>query len=139
MTRGRRNTSYTTYMTYKTYVLGLLIAAAAPTLGQPPPEKPAETAKPPEPITAIVGGDVWTVTKGIIKGGTVIIKGAKIDKVGGPELTAPEGAKVFDARGKVVAPGFVVPGAAGGGFGGSILRGGAGSRIKDSLDPYSLP
>jgi len=38
---------------------------------QTSPEKPADTPPKPEPITAIVGADVWTVTKGVIKNGTV--------------------------------------------------------------------
>ncbi len=122
----------------------LLTPAFAQTPAEKPAEKPAEAAKAPEPLTAIVGGDIWTVTKGVIKSGTLIIKGSKIDKVGGPELKAPEGAKVIDATGRVVAPGFIVPaGGGGGGFGGGgggggLIRGGGG-RIKDSLDPYAMP
>ncbi len=120
-----------------------LASFSAHTVAQTPPDKPANTAppKPPEPVVAIVGGDVWTVTKGVVKGGTVIIKGTKIESVGGSELKAPDGATVFDATGKIVAPGFIVPSGGGGGFGGGgggLIRGGAG-RIKDALDPYALP
>jgi imidazolonepropionase-like amidohydrolase len=102
----------------------------------PPKPMPTAPAAPPPEITGIVGGDVWTVTKGVIRGGTVIVRGAKIDKIGGPELALPPGAKVIDARGKVVAPGFVTTQTSGG-FGGG-LAGPPGSKIKDSLDPFAL-
>jgi len=96
------------------------------------PAKPAAPAKAPEPITCIVGGDVWTVTKGNFKGGTVIMQGTKILKVGGPDLKIPDGAKIIDAKGKVVTPGFIVTNA-------SLGSGGlTGGQIKDSLDPFSL-
>jgi imidazolonepropionase-like amidohydrolase len=90
-----------------------------------------EAAPPPAEVTAIVGGDVWTVTKGIIRNGTVIIKGAKIDKVG-KDVPIPQGAKVMDAKGKVVAPGFVAVQVTGG-----FASGGQG-QIKDALDPFNL-
>jgi imidazolonepropionase-like amidohydrolase len=90
-----------------------------------------EAAPPPAEVTAIVGGDVWTMTKGIIRNGTVIIKGAKIDKVG-KDVPIPQGAKVMDAKGKVVAPGFVAVQVSGG-----FASGGPG-QIKDALDPFNL-
>jgi hypothetical protein len=77
---------------------------------------------------------VWTVTKGIIKGGTVILKGSKIDKVGGSDLAVPQGATIIDAKGKIVAPGFVVPASQNG----SMIRAGGG-RLKEAMDPYALP
>lgn len=94
----------------------------------PPADKPPA---PPEPITAIVGGEVWTVTKGVIHGGTVIIKGTKIDKVG-KDLPIPPGAKVIDAKGKVVMPGLVAVQGTGG-----FVSSGQG-QIKDALDPFNL-
>jgi imidazolonepropionase-like amidohydrolase len=97
------------------------------------PSKPLTPQKAPEPITAIVHGDVWTVTKGIIKDGAVLIQGTKILKVGGPDLKVPDGAKIIDARGKIVSPGFIVTNASLG-SGGLAL----GGQIKDSLDPFSL-
>ncbi len=98
-------------------------------LGQAP-----AAPSPPQPVTAIVGGDVWTVTKGVIKNGTVIIRGTKIEKVGGPDTKVPDGATVVDAKGHVVAPGFVTAQTTGGG----LIRAGSG-KVKDALDPYTLP
>jgi len=107
-------------------------AQGTETAAETAPAKPVVPAKSPEPITCIVGGDVWTVTKGNFKGGTVIMQGTKILKVGGPDLKIPDGAKVIDAKGKVVTPGFVVTNA-------SLGSGGlTGGQIKDSLDPFSL-
>ena len=95
------------------------------------PAKPQEAAAP-APVTCIVGGDVWTVTHGVIKNGVVIIRGAKIEKVGGSDLAVPAGATIVHAEGKVVAPGFVADGAQ---LGGAVQPG---NRLRDSLDPYSL-
>jgi imidazolonepropionase-like amidohydrolase len=53
---------------------------------------------------AIVGGRILTGTS-VIEGGTVVIRDGKIVSVG--TGAAPSGARVIDAAGKVVAPGFV--------------------------------
>jgi imidazolonepropionase-like amidohydrolase len=55
-------------------------------------------------VTAITGGRVLTGTS-VIENGTVIISGGRIVSVGSG--AAPSGARVIDARGKVVTPGFV--------------------------------
>src|SRR4029077_19969612 len=98
-------------------------------------------------VIAIVGGDVYTITHEVIRGGTVLVKDGKILKVG-QDLAIPEGATVIDAKGKHVTPGFVAlsmagvglrgAGAAQGGGRGGGGRGGApaGGRIADSLDPF---
>jgi len=93
-------------------------------------------------VLALVGGDVYTVSKEVIHGGTVLVKDGKILKVG-QDIEIPEGATVIDAKGKHVTPGFVALSMAGvalrqgGGAGGS--GGGGGTRpakLADSLDPY---
>ncbi len=56
---------------------------------------------------AIVGGTIHTVTdQGVIKGGTVLIKGDRIVSVGA-DVRIPNGAKIIQANGKVVVPGFM--------------------------------
>jgi hypothetical protein len=55
---------------------------------------------------AIVGGDIHTVTGGVIRRGTVLIENGKI-KALGQRVEIPEGVDRLDARGKVVTPGFV--------------------------------
>jgi imidazolonepropionase-like amidohydrolase len=55
-------------------------------------------------VTAITGGRVLTGTS-VIENGTVVIDGGRIVSVG--TGAAPAGARVIDATGKVVTPGFV--------------------------------
>jgi imidazolonepropionase-like amidohydrolase len=111
----------------------------------------AQDAKKPEPakdpkkhLTAFVGGDIYTVTRGVIRGGTVLVQDGKITQVG-QDVTVPDGATKIDVAGKVIAPGFIavsatgvaVRGAAGPGGGGP---GGGGQqnqgRLTDSINPF---
>src|SRR5438270_13640355 len=69
-------------------------------------------AKKPGPVTAVVGADVYTVTKGVIRNGVVLIQDGKILSVG-QDVTVPEGATVINAAGRVVTPGFVAVSATG--------------------------
>ena len=89
-----------------------------------------KTAK--KPITAIVGADIYTVTSELIRRGTILIEDGKIKDVG-QDLKIPEGAKVIDAKGRYIAPGFVSINTSSVG-----IRGGTGSRDKyaDYLDPF---
>src|SRR5438270_2791272 len=72
-------------------------------------------------VLALVGGDVYTITHEVIRGGTVLVKDGKILKVG-QDVAVPEGATVLDAKGKYVTPGFVAVSMAGVG----LRAGGAG-------------
>lgn len=83
-----------------------------------------------EQVTAIQGGDLYTITSGIIKNGTILIKDGKIWRIG-QNIEIPKNAKVIDAKGKVVMPGLIAATAQVGiaGFG-SI------NKIADSLDPF---
>jgi imidazolonepropionase-like amidohydrolase len=55
---------------------------------------------------AIKGATIHTVTKGIIKRGTVLVDKGKITAVG-QDLTIPQGYKVINGSGKYLFPGFV--------------------------------
>ncbi len=57
-------------------------------------------------VIAIQGGKLLTVTHGVIENGTVLIRDGKIAAVGA-NVQVPSGAKVIDARGKVVMPGMI--------------------------------
>src|SRR5436189_6350467 len=62
---------------------------------QDPPKPAAAEAAPAKPekksvYVALVGGDVHTVTQGVVKGGTVLLKDDKIFKVG-VAVDLPEG------------------------------------------------
>ena len=56
-------------------------------------------------LTAITGGRVLTGSS-VIENGTVVIQNGRVVSVG--TGAAPSGARVIDARGKVVTPGLVV-------------------------------
>ena len=57
-------------------------------------------------MLAIKGGKIFTITKGVIEKGTILIDEGKIVKVGA-DVTVPDGAEVIDAEGKIVMPGLV--------------------------------
>jgi len=75
----------------------------APAAGQVP-AKPATRASAP-PIV-IKGGTVFTITKGTIPNGTVVIRDGRIAAVGA-NIEVPAGAEVVDATGRFVTPGIV--------------------------------
>ena len=57
-------------------------------------------------IVAIVGGNIHTVTGPVVRNGTILIEDGKIKEIG-QSVEVPEDAKVIDAAGKTVTPGFV--------------------------------
>lgn len=97
--------------------------------GAEDPEKVA--AKEKVSVTAIVGADIHTVSREVIRAGTILIAEGKITAVG-QGVQVPEGATVIDARGKQIAPGFVAIDMARIGLGGA----GASNRLADVLDPF---
>ncbi|MHC4285289.1 MAG: hypothetical protein ACYSWZ_20295, partial [Planctomycetota bacterium] len=80
-----------------------------------------------DPVTAIKGGDLYTITSGIIKNGTILIEDGKISRIG-QNIEISKNAKVINARGKVVMPGLVAATA-------QVGMTGSG-KIADSLDPF---
>ncbi len=90
-------------MRLKSLILGAVCAVAltSPVLAQS--------------LTAITGGRVLTGTS-VIENGTVVIQNGRVVSVG--TGAAPVGARIIDARGKVVSPGFV---AVDSGLGGSEI------------------
>lgn len=110
-------------------------------------EKKADAPKKAGPVIAVVGADIHTVTKGVIKNGVILIQDGKILKVGA-DVAVPDGATRIDARGKVITPGFVavsasniaIRAAQGGPPGGGPPTPGGGTpptgRVADSLNPY---
>ncbi len=97
-------------------------------------------------LTAITGGRVLTGTS-VIENGTVVIQNGRVVSVG--TGAAPVGARIIDARGKVVSPGFV---AVDSGLGGSEVSSVSGSDdlsngantisasfdVSYGLDPWSF-
>jgi imidazolonepropionase-like amidohydrolase len=55
---------------------------------------------------ALTNATVFTVTKGIVNNGTVIIRNGKIEAVG-TNITIPSGAEVIDCKGQFIYPGMI--------------------------------
>jgi imidazolonepropionase-like amidohydrolase len=83
-------------------------------------------------VTVIQGGDLYTITDGIVRNGTILIEDGKISDIG-QNIEVPKDAEVIDARGKVVMPGLVAVNAEVGVIGYSDMN-----RIADSLDPFEF-
>ncbi len=67
----------------------------------------AHTPAPPQRhAIAITGGDIHTITQGVIPGGTVVFEAGIITAVG-QDIDIPLDAEVIDATGKRVYPGFI--------------------------------
>jgi imidazolonepropionase-like amidohydrolase len=106
--------------------------------------KAAKDAKKAPPI-AFVGGDIYTVTNGVIRNGTIVVENGKIARVG-QDVEIPEGATRVDVAGKVITPGLVSINATNiairGGGGGGRGRGGPpgaeapSGRVADSINPF---
>ncbi len=65
----------------------------------------AQTTRP--SVVAIRGGTVFTITKGTIQNGTVVLRDGKIAAVGGSGTDVPAGAEIIDAKGRFVTPGII--------------------------------
>ena len=121
----------------------LILGAAIPAvLGMAALASPAFA----QTLTAITGGRVLTGTS-VIENGVVVIQNGRVVSVG--TGAAPVGARIIDARGKVVSPGFV---AVDSGLGGSEISSVEGSNdltngantisasfdVSYGLDPWSF-
>ncbi|HEY7545987.1 MAG TPA: amidohydrolase, partial [Blastocatellia bacterium] len=86
-------------MRRKFYSLVLILLCAAITL-------PAVGAQGRSDSIVIRNARIFTVTKGVIENGSIVITGGKITAVGA-NVSAPGGARVIDARGLSVYPGMI--------------------------------
>lgn len=83
-------------------------------------------------ITAIVGGDIHTVTGPVVRKGTILIEEGKIKEIG-QSVEVPEDATVIDASGKIITPGFVAISMSRVG----VDRSPSGKeKLEDGLDPF---
>ena len=77
--------------------------------GEEPEAEAEEEADEPEPEDrwfAVTGGDVYTVTRGMLRGATVLAKNGKIHEIG-YDIVVPEEADRIDATGLRVYPGLI--------------------------------
>ncbi|MCS6977756.1 MAG: amidohydrolase family protein [Gemmatales bacterium] len=126
-------------------ILGLAFLMMMASLLVAEENKDSQSAKPTSPPIAIVGGDVYTVSHGVIPRGTVLIQDGKIAAVG-KDVAIPENALRIEAAGKCVTPGFVAISASNVGIRtGTGARGRTGEpappqgvtgRVVDAINPY---
>lgn len=88
-----------------------------------------EEKKDEEKVLVIQGGDIQTVTQGVIREGVIVIRDGKIDEIGA-DVEIPEGATVIDAKGKRLTPGFVALNVSRLGISRST------GELSDSLNPF---
>ncbi len=80
-------------------------------------------------VLVVKGGDIQTVTGGVIRQGIIVIRDGKIDAMGA-DVEIPDGATVIDATGKRLTPGFIAL---------NVSRLGLSStsgELADSLNPF---
>ncbi len=78
----------------------------------------------------ISGGDIYTISDGIIRNGTLLVEDGKISRIG-TAVETPEDAEVIDASGKIVMPGLVATNMSGPAPGNS-------KKIADAVDPHHI-
>lgn len=94
-------------------------------------EKKQLTAPKPEPQwLAIVGGDIHTVSREVIRRGTILIEDGKIKAIG-KDVEIPDKAKRIDATGKWITPGFIALNMSGVG-----VAGGGDGKLSDEFNPF---
>lgn len=81
---------------------------------------------------AVVGGDIITVTRETIRGGTILIEDGKITAVG-TQVDVPDSATIVDATNQIVTPGFISLSTSRVGLQTSRDRS---ARVADGLDPF---
>jgi imidazolonepropionase-like amidohydrolase len=57
-------------------------------------------------VLAIINAELHAISRGVVKGGTVLIEGGKI-VAAGAGIEVPAGSEIIDASGKVVTPGII--------------------------------
>jgi hypothetical protein len=116
------------------FVFAVLLLAVQEPPKEAPKDAPKEAPKPAETkkavYTALLGGDVYTVTKGVLKNGTVLLKDDRIHRVGA-SVDLPEGTTRIDVSGRRVLPGFVAVSARG------LAVHPTSGKVADALDPFS--
>lgn len=110
----------------------LMLSGGGMTFGDDDSTGKKDATKKAEPVLAIVGGDIHTVTGPVIRQGTLLIQDGKILDLG-QSVTVPEGATVIDATGKTITPGFIAINMRGVGVRATPT---GSNKLADSLDPF---
>ncbi len=97
-------------MLKKLLIVSLLIASAAAQSKKPkavPATHPAAAAPAANETIVLKGGNLLTVTRGVIENGVIVMRNGRITAVGGAGTAIPAGAKVIDVTGMTVYPGLI--------------------------------
>ena len=94
------------YLMRSALTLAMLTLACLSVQAQEKKSEDKDEKKDKPELLAIVGGDIHPVTGPIVRKGTILVEDGKIKEIG-QSVTVPEGAKVIDATGKTITPGFV--------------------------------
>lgn len=86
----------TSFMSAAAGVVGLMVALSLPSVPAPSGEAPL----------AIRGGRIFTVTQGVLEHGVIIIRDGMIAEIG-PNVEIPPGARIVEAGGSFICPGFI--------------------------------
>ncbi|MGB2715498.1 MAG: amidohydrolase family protein [Vicinamibacterales bacterium] len=81
-------------------------ASATGTSGRSSDQSTPQTVAPPGAVWAITNARITPISRPVIERGTIVIRGTKIEAVGA-NVPVPAGAKVIDAAGAQVYPGFI--------------------------------
>ena len=79
---------------------------ASPTSNVPAPMQNRPAAQANGPVLAITNARIFPVTSAAIENGTIVIRGNRIEALGA-NVQVPQGAKIIDAKGGHVYPGFI--------------------------------
>ena len=130
---SRKSVPFRLKAVLQTLALALLMLTCLPVHAQDKSEdKDDEKEKDKPEIVAIVGGDIHTVSGPMVRKGTILVEDGKIKEIG-QTVEIPEDAKIIDAKGKTVTPGFVAINMRGVGVG----RTPSGKeKLSDGLNPF---
>jgi len=112
------------------FTLALLTLACSSISAQESDEKDEKKEK--SELIAIVGGDIHTVTGPVVRKGTILVEDGKIKEIG-QSVEVPDEAKVIDASGKTITPGFVAINMRGVGVGRTPT---GKEKLVDGLNPF---
>jgi imidazolonepropionase-like amidohydrolase len=87
----------------KKLILVLLMVSCA--LGKP--RSQSKSAAPASDAIVLRGGNLLTISHGVIQNGVLVMEKGRITAVGGPHTAIPKGAKVIDVTGMTVYPGLI--------------------------------
>ena len=119
-------------LTVTQLVGGSVFAQAPATAATEPAKSEPKVTAPKSPPIAIRGGDAYTVTQGVVRNATILLRDGKIVDIG-QGLEIPAEYKIIEAQGKVITPGFISLNLANTGVTGAPT---GAAQLADAMNPY---